>query len=163
MGIGMIRKEADSVQYHNRVVVCVVLFFSLCCQYSFIFMTCLRTGKPAFLQLFREGNFQNIVHSEELHVLFIIVSGQCLEMWVCECKLQSLSMQNMSLILLCQQQQTGSHVMLWPSFFLKRVSLLSFVDLLTPVLIQRKMRLESGEQNYSGLMPKPKEHDRRGA
>lgn len=56
MGIGMIRKEADSVQYHNRVVVCVVLFFSLCCQYSFIFMTCLRTGKPAFLQLFREGN-----------------------------------------------------------------------------------------------------------
>lgn len=124
-------------------------------------MTCLRTGKPAFLQLFGEGNFQNIVHWEELHVFFIIVSGQCLEMWVCEYKLQSLSMQNMSLLL--AEQKTCSHVMLWPSSLLKRILLLSFVDLCTPVLIQKKMRLESGGQNYSGLMPKSKEHDMGGA
>lgn len=124
-------------------------------------MTCLRTGKPAFLQLFGGANFQNIAHWEELHVLFIIVPGQCLEMWVCEYKLQSLSMQNVSLLL--AEQKTCSHVMLWPSSLLKRILLLSFVDLCTPILIQRKMRLESGRQNYSGLMPKTKEHDRGGA
>lgn len=32
------------------------------CQGVLCFMACLRTGRPAFLQLFREDNFQSIVH-----------------------------------------------------------------------------------------------------
>lgn len=163
MGIVMVCKEL-TVQFHSRVV-CVVLV-----SLSFFFFPLLsvvfyfydlpedwETSIPPAVwrrQLPKHSSLRGTACV--LHHSIRTVFGN-----VCEYKLQSLSMQNMSLLL--AEQKTCSHVMLWPSSLLKRILLLSFVDLCTPVLIQRKMRLESGGQNYSGLMPKSKEHDMGGA